>query len=293
MRTVKEIKNEMTAAFMADTNIRAKYDPDNNWTSSTLFDDIFASASLESIIFYTIAVCAWGLEFLFSKHIDEVLGCETKMRIGTKEWWRQLCFNFQLGYTLDFDTLSNTYKYSTIDDDAKIIKYVDVKETTNGLVMIVNEADIDGSPVKMDTVDLTNRNAFEQYIRKVKVAGVPLIWNSYTPDLLRMSLTVVIDPLVVNASGEFISNGDKPVNLAIAEYLQNIPFGSGVLNKTQIIDAIQKATGVIDVYPTVTGWLEVSTEYLPSFTSVSGQNITAYGGSFKLDSLTINYISNV
>jgi hypothetical protein len=83
------------------------------------------------------------------------------------------------------------------------------------------------------------------------------------------------------------------VNLAIAEYLQNIPFGSGVLNKTQIIDAIQKATGVIDVYPTVTGWLEVSTEYLPSFTSVSGQNITAYGGSFKLDSLTINYISNV
>lgn len=293
MRTVQEIKNEMTEAFMANSDIRAKYDPNNTWTSSTTFADAFASSSLESIIFYIVAVVCYGLEFLMGSHLTEVAAYEDRMRVGAKEWWRQLCFSFQLGYNLVFNSTTNTYEYSAVDEAAKIIKYVDVRETTNGLVILVNKADGNGDPVILDTVDLTERNAFESYIRKVKVAGLPLTWNSYNPDLVKINLFVVIDPILLNASGELINGGTKPVDEAITAYLQNIPYGSGILNKTQIIDAIQSATGVIDVYPDNADWLEISTDYVPAFTPVPGQNVTAYGGSFKLDTLTITYISNV
>ena len=37
MRTVAEIKNEMTTAFMADNDIKAKYDPTTTWTPTTQF----------------------------------------------------------------------------------------------------------------------------------------------------------------------------------------------------------------------------------------------------------------
>lgn len=293
MRTIKEIKDEMTAAFIADVNVRAKYDPTNTWSSSTTFESVFAAASLESILFYIVSVCAYGLEFLFGKHKVEVGLLEDKMRVGTKEWWRQLCFNFQLGYNLVFNSTTNTYEYTVNDDEAKIIKFVDVKETTKGIVIVVNEADNDGNPIKMDTVDLTNRNAFNQYIKKTKITGIPMKWNSYNPDKLRILLTVLVDPLVINALGEKIIDGTKPVELAINNYLQNIPFGSSNFNKTQLIDSIQNAEGVVDVYPSSTDWLYVSTDYNPLYIPVSSQNITAYGGSFKVDSLTINYTSHV
>ncbi len=293
MRTVTEIKAEMTTAFMADADVKAKYDPTSTWTGTTIFSDVFAASSIESILFYIMAICAYGIEFLFGKHLIEVAALETKMRVGTKEWWRQLCLKFQLGDSLVFNSATNTYEYTTVDETHKIIKYVDIRETTSGLVMLINEADGDGKPVQMSTTDLTNRNAFEAYIRKVKVAGIPLIWNSYNADKVTILLKVIYDPLIVNASGELISTGVKTVDLAIENYLKNIPYGSGTMNKTQIIDAIQSAEGVIDVYPEGSNWLQVSTDYTPAYTAVLTQNINAYGGSFALDVLTITYASNV
>ncbi|MFZ4707897.1 MAG: hypothetical protein ACOYMF_17990, partial [Bacteroidales bacterium] len=89
--------------------------------------------------------------------------------------------------------------------------------------------------------------------------------------------------------GELIVGGSKPVDLAVAAYLQNIPYGSGVMNKTQIIDAIQQAEGVVDVYPASGSWLQVYNDFTGAYTVVTDQNAVAYGGSFSLDTLTIIY----
>jgi len=293
MRTVAEIKNEMTTAFMADADIKAKYDPTNTWTPTTQFSDVFASSSIESILFYIVAVICYGMEYLFGVHLTEVAAYETRMRVGTKEWWRQLCLSFQLGYSLVFNATTNTFEYSTIDDDAKIITYVDIRELANGLLILVAKSDSNGNPEKLDDVDPTERNAFDAYIKKVKIAGVPLTWNSYDPDQVRITLTVKYDPLVLDSSGQLIGTTTKPVDIAVENYLANIPFGSGILNKTQLIDAIQAAEGVVDVYPDVTSWLEVSTTYIPAYTPVSAQNVTAYGGSFALNTLTVTYSADV
>jgi len=283
----------MTAAFMADTSIQAKYDPNSTWTNTTTFDSVFASSSLESILFYIVAVCCYGLEYLFGVHLTEVAAYETKMRVGTKEWWRQLCFSFQLGDSLEFNSSTNTYEYPTIDETAKIIEYVDVRETTNGLTILIAKDDGTGSPEKLDTVDLTERNAFDAYIKKVKIAGIPLSWNSYDADQVKITLVIKYDPLVLDASGQLIGTTTKPVDAAVETYLQTIPFGSGIMNKTQIIDTIQAVEGVVDVYPASADWLEISTSYVPAYTPVSDQNVTAYGGSFALNTLTITYSANV
>jgi hypothetical protein len=292
MRTVAEIKLEMTTAFMADSDIRTLYDPAGTWAINELFDDKFAKSSVESIIFHIIAVICYGMEFLFARHVAEVATYEERMRVGTREWWRQLAFRWQYGDALTFNSATNTYEYAVIDETAKIIKYVDVRETADGLVMLVAKQGGSG-PVPLASSPPDERNAFEAYIRKTKIAGIPLDWESYDADQLRMELEIVFDPLVMNTDGELISGGTKPVDLAIAAYLANIPYGSGELNKTQLIDAIQASEGVVDVYPSNASWLQVSTQYVPSWTPVLSQDLTAYGGSFAIDTLTINYTPNV
>lgn len=287
MRTVNEIKLEMTSAFMADVAIRAKYDPANAWTNTTTFDDVFARVSIESILFYVVAVISYGLEFLLGKHVEEVAAMETRMRVGSKEWWRQLCYQWQYGDSLVFDATTNIFKYAAVDETAKILKYVDVKENAMGLAILVAEADNNGDAVIMN--DAGKKAAFEVYIRKTKIAGVPITWDSFNPDTVKIALTVIYDPLVMNASGELIVGGTKPVDLAVGAYLKNIPYGSGVMNKTQIIDAIQKAEGVVDVYPDASDWLQVYNDFTGAYTAVSGQNAVSYGGSFSLDTLTISY----
>lgn len=292
MRTVPEIKALMTASFMANTHIKAMYDPTGTWTSSTTFEDVFASTSIESIMFYIVAVCAYGLEFLFDAHKTEVEAMEARMRVGSKEWWRQLAFNFQLGDNLVFNSSTNTFEYSAIDETKKKIKYCDIRETGNGLVMLVSEADGSGEPIVLDS---GTRTAFDTYIRKTKIAGVKLNWNSYNTDLLKIILTVKYNPLVISSNGSLISNSATfPAVDAIKAYLANIPYGSGLLNKSKLIDAIQAVEGVDDVYfNDQSNWLQVKTDYVGVYENVATQDLRAFSGSFKSDVLNITYIANV
>lgn len=290
MRTVPEIKGEMTTAFMANADIKAKYDPNNTWTNTTTFEDVFAIASLESILFYIVAVCAYGIEFLFGTHKAEVAAMEVRMRVGQKEWWRQLCLSFQMGYNLTYDVVTRSFIYAITDETAKLITYCDVRESNNGIVILINESDGNGNPV---IIASNTRTAFDAYIKKTKIAGIRLSWNSYNCDLLKIDLHVVFNPLLCNSNGQLYSDSTKPVEIAINNYLANIPFGSGLLNKSAIIDAIQAEECVVDVYPTIPDWLKVSSDYNVNYSAVTTQNLKAFGGSFKTEYITINYEPNV
>ena len=290
MRTVAQIKKVMTDAFMANSAIKAKYDPGNTWTASTTFEDIFASTSVESIIFYIVAVVSWGLEYLMGRHVAEVEAMEGRMRVGGLPWWRQLCFDFQYGYNLVYNTTTRTYEYATVDDTAKVITHAHVRESGNGLVILVNSSDSNNEPIPLDPAVVT---AFNAYLKKVKIAGIRTNWNTYNPDLLTISLTVKFNPLIMNSTGQLISTGEKTVETAIKNYLANLPYGSGLLNKTALIDAIQAATGVDDVYFTTAFWLRVKTDYNSTLTPVLSQNLNSFGGSFRAETITINYIANV
>ncbi|MFV0505896.1 MAG: hypothetical protein ACK5L5_04185, partial [Bacteroidales bacterium] len=67
-RTIAEIKTEMTNSFIADITVIEKYELEEGKT----FEQQFSKVSLESILFYIVAVAVWTLESLFELHSKDV-----------------------------------------------------------------------------------------------------------------------------------------------------------------------------------------------------------------------------
>jgi hypothetical protein len=291
MRTIDDIKNEIKGNYINNTDVRAKY----GITGNVSFDETFSSASIEAIFITVIAYIVYGLEFLLARHMEEVEAREDQMRVGTLNWWKEIIKAFQYGDDLVYDENTNTYQYVDDNPDAQIIKYAEVRESESGLLILINQADGNNNP-EMIPDPSPIRDAFQSYLNKIKIAGIQVIWGSYNPDKIMLNLNVKYDPLVMNASGELINTGEKPVNSALKAYLNTLTYGSGTINKTKIIDAIQLTEGVVDVWADTLDWLFVSNDNNPSYTAVQNQELLSYGGSFKFESdddIIINYVANV
>lgn len=63
-RTIAEIKQEMTDAFMGESVVREKY----GFSSTDTFDTRFSKVSIEGLLFYVVAFGVWVLEKLFDSH---------------------------------------------------------------------------------------------------------------------------------------------------------------------------------------------------------------------------------
>ena len=287
MRTIKEILDEIKYKYVNNSTIRERY----GITGDVAFDEVFAQVSVESVLFYIIAVAIYAVEFLFSNHIEEVNSRESAMRMGTKEWWINLCKSFQFGGELVYDDNTNNFKYSVVDIEKQIIKYATIRECNTGIEILVNRADADGLPEKIENEH--ERNGFEKYLIKNKIAGIPVLWNSFNPDELSVSLNVVYDPLMIDNEGASLTDGIIPVDDAIIEYINSVAYGDGKINKTQLLNAIEKAPGVIDVYPKNIDWLRVRIEGENSFSVVSVQDLKSHGGAFtiKKEFINVTYIS--
>lgn len=288
MRTQQEILSTIKEAYVNDMTVRERY----SISGSVSFDQVFAAVSIESIIFYIVSVAIYAVEFLFAQHIVEVESREDQMRVGNIAWWINLCKIWQFGDELEYNDTTNVYEYAAINEANKIIKFATVREGNAGLQLLVCMADDAGLPAKMLEDPGTERDAFDAYIRKVKIAGLPLSWGSYNADQVKVILTVQRDALVMNAAGELIASSTKPVLLKLQEYVAGLAFGNGVINKTKLIDAVQAADGVLDVYFAASNWLQVSTDETPAYTAVVGQNLTSFGGSFILaeTNIIITYV---
>lgn len=288
MRTQQEILSTIKEAYVNDSTVRERY----SITGDVSFDQVFAPVSIESIIFYIVSVAIYAVEFLFAQHIVEVEAREDQMRVGNIAWWINVCKMWQFGDDLVYNDTTNVYEYAEINETNEIIKYSTVREGNAGLQLLVCMADDDGLPSKMPEEPGTERDAFDAYIRKVKIAGLPLSWGSYNADQVKVILTVQRDALVMNAAGELIADSTKPVLEKLQNYIAGLAFGDGVINKTKLIDAVQAADGVLDVYFAASNWLQVSTDETPAYTTVVGQNLTSFGGSFILTetNIVITYV---
>ena len=123
-------------------------------------------------------------------------------------------------------------------------------------------------------------------MNRVKIAGVVLAIRSLPSDTVSIAATIYVDPLSIDRNGTRISDGSKPVETAIENYLKSILYG-GTFNKTKLVDAIQGVEGVTDVELFSCSY---STDG-KSFKVISGNNYTAEGGSFVVSGLanTLRY----
>ena len=277
-RSINEIKKTMTDTFMADADIREKY----GLPADATFDESFSSVSLENILFYIVAACCHVLEVFFDTHKSEVDAKISRAVVASVPWYHKLALQFQYGDSLVFDDTTQQFVYAAQDSKKQVVKYVAVRDRGTSIQMLVaGEKDSRPEPLSDDVL-----TAFKNYMNRVKIAGVVLAIRSLPSDTVSISATIYVDPLSIDRNGTRISDGRKPVETAIGNYLKGILYG-GTFNKTKLVDAIQGVDGVTDVELFSCSY---STDG-KSFKVISGNNYTAEGGSFVVSGLenTLRY----
>lgn len=279
-RTISEIKRTMIDAFMANPYIREQY----GLAEGSTFDGSFSVVSLESIIFYIIATCCHVMECLFDRHREDVDDKISRALVASVPWYYKMARQFQYGDALIFDDATSQYRYPIIDESKQLVRYVAVRDRGTS-IQILASADKDGIPSPLSNDVLA---AFKQYLSRVKIAGVVLNVRSLPADSLQIHVTVKVDPLIISTSGIRISDGVRPVETTINDYLRDITYG-GTFNKTKLIDAIQGVEGVVDVM--LTDCLYKAARDA-EYRVVAGNDYTAAGGSFSAVGLsnTIKYV---
>lgn len=265
-RTILEIQDEMIAGKVAMSELNSLQP---NIDSAQNFLDDLTSASKVAVwrtMFFVVSVGIWTLEKLLDAHKAWVEARALELIVGNVSWYARIALEFQYGDALVFD--GKVFKYPTVNTSNQIVKLVAINEIEETLLIKVASLDGSNDPIELTVPEFTS---FKAYMHKRKFAGTDLSFISRTADLLRIQYRVYIDPLVMNLSGELISNPSiKPVEVAINNYCKQLPF-NGEFSVTQLTDKIQMAAGVVDpVYQTaqsqygVNPFVSISDYYQPN-----------------------------
>lgn len=171
-------------------------------------------------------------EQVFDEHRAEIQAITDEAFVGTPEWLIKTAKEFQYGDLLVVDPITFAIGYDVIDESKQVIGSVAIAENSNLVIMKVRGKNSD----LLSSDELT---AFNGYINKVKIAGQNIvIWN-YSPDTLKLYMTVVY-------SKQFpLSTIRTNVENAINNYIKNIEFNS-YFNVNSMVDKIQAVSGIID-----------------------------------------------
>lgn len=278
MRTLEDIKKEMTDAFMADPTIRVKYELNDGDT----FNQKFSVVSIERLLFFIVASAHYVLERIFDEFRKDVMKQIETSVVATVPWYYRQALNFQMGDELKLDEATLKWHYPIVNADKRIVRYASVTDK-GGSIQVLVAKDNAGVPTQLSEDEL---RAFKAYMTSIKMAGVVIGIKSLPADTLSIHVSVVCSPLVYLPNGTRISDGKKPVEEAIEAYLKGITYG-GVFNKTKLIDAIQAVDGVIDVE--LGACSATADGGTPQ--EIQGNNYSSRGGAFVAPSLgsTIRY----
>lgn len=240
MRTISDIKKELTEAFMANDQLQEAY----GFAPGTAFDKQFSRISLESILLYIVAFAQWTLEKLFDTHTQEVTDYIATMKPHTLRWYQEKAKAFLYGFTLidGTDQFDTTGKGDDEIASAQVVKFAAVTESGATLYLKI-AGEESGRPKKLDA---SQKAAFEAYLHEYKDAGVRVDVTSEQGDYLRLSLDVYYNPLLLTATGQSKSDGTYPVEDAIKNYIEQLPF-NGEYRNNALVDAIQQTIGVVMV----------------------------------------------
>lgn len=272
----------MTEQFMSDSTIIERY----GFEAGSTFDSVFSAVSLESIWFSIVAAAIYVLETLFDAFKEDVDAKIAEAVVASIPWYHKISLEFQYGDSLVFDEKTQGFVYPVIDESKQIVKFAACRDLGGQVYVLASKDNGSGSPAALSSDELS---AFDAYLRQRKPAGVLLQTASFSPDQVRVNVTVQYNPQILLPDGQLIAEpGVYPVEDAINNYLHGIVYG-GSLNKTKLVDAIQGAAGVVDV---VLGEVSVKTASESDYTPVAGNNYPSVGGSFVSNNLrsSISYV---
>ena len=237
-REIKVIKDEMTAEFISNPAVVEKYGLDTEKS----FDAQFSKASIESILFYVFAFCAWTVEKLFDTHKAEVTNYIDEMKPHSLRWYVNKVKEFRFGQSLipDTDQYDDTGLTDEDIETMKIVKYASAEET-NGALYVKVAKDNEGVRGQLTEDEV---NALTSYMNEVKDAGVRIYIRNAPAVDFKIDITIYYNPQVLNGNGESLIDGGTPVVDAIKDYIENLPF-NGEFRNVELIDRLQQVNGVV------------------------------------------------
>lgn len=273
MRTIQEIKKQMTDEILANEGlVRAMdLDPELEW------DKQVSSVSVINLMVYVVAVAQYATEWLFEQFKQDVEKRIDAALPGTISWYWNKVMSFQYG--VDLNEYGN---YDLVDPNKRIISHCSILEVYNGILVKVNKG------VEFDVLDEKEKTALEAYLSRIKFAGTAVSVYSYQPDDLDLGIRIWRNPLVLNSDGSAVSgDGTNLIEEAIDRYLNGIVYG-GNFNKTRLIDAIQSVDGIEDVIITSCVFRAYDSDATQTELTPGKQNYTSVCGHINLKNLTIN-----
>ena len=280
-REIKVIKDEMTAEFISNPAVVEKYGLDTEKS----FDAQFSKASIESILFYVFAFCAWTVEKLFDTHKAEVTNYIDEMKPHSLRWYVNKVKEFRFGQSLipDTDQYDNT---GLTDEDIatmQIVKYASAEET-NGALYVKVAKDNEGVRSQLTEEEVT---ALTSYMNEVKDAGVRIYIRNAPAVDFKIDITIYYNPQVLNGNGESLIDGGTPVVDAIKDYIENLPF-DGEYRNVELVDKLQQVEGV--VIPELGGAYSKITN-AADYSAINAKEKPFSGYyAFQEDDSTINYV---
>ncbi len=195
---------------------------------------------------FVIATAIWLLEKIFDTHKLEIDNAIYNQKSGTGKWYQNKSLDFQYGFDLieDTDKFDNVNFTSDEIEASKIVKYCSVRETQESNKLFIKIASESAGTLQQ----ITNEQliAFTAYINEIKYAGVRVSVVNNPADILNLQMVVYRDPLVIDSAGNNIVSGGRTIEVAIVDYLQNLPF-DGQLVVNDFIAYLRKQIGVINV----------------------------------------------
>lgn len=308
-RTIAEIQNEILIE-------KGKQPSLNNLTDS--------KTAIWKLWVNIVATAIWIHEKIVEKNA-------LISRPHTLNWYRSQALNFHYG--LPFIWKDGSYQFDTTGLDeteietSKIIKHCAVSEIDLETVLdptkkkdrdtifsdyfrnkvgvvFLKVATVKGD--KISRIDVPNElYAFKEYMTKIKDAGNHIFISSDNGDILKLNLTVYVDPLTIfidpanpanPKNGSLIQNENVyPVQDAVKEHLKSIEF-NGAFVKTFFVDALQNTPDIkIPVVNKVeTSWAKNPNDQVnPPLEDVTKtEYFIPNSGYFDLDALEVqvNYI---
>jgi hypothetical protein len=237
-RTIVEIKTEIATRWMLDEVIQQRY----GFAAGSEFDATFSKVSVESVMFYVVAVTIWTLEKLFDIHKSEITGIINELKPHSLRWHVSKAKAFMLGHALVTD--ADYYDTSAMTDEqvtaAQVVKYAAAVEKAAVVYLKIATAN-SGEPAPLTPAQA---EGFEAYIKEVKDAGVVVEVINEPAEYFRLTMTVYYDPMVLDDTGMAFSAGVNPVQDTIKYFIKNLPF-NGEYRNVALVDALQRIEGVV------------------------------------------------
>ncbi len=192
---------------------------------------------------WVVSACIWSFENIMEVFQTDI-AVDIQNRInGTPAYYASALLKYQSGDELQVSDDGTTFNYPTVDESKRIITKVSYSEVQEQgfydkkLIFKLATGD-PGSYKRIETDELI---AIRAYLKQIAFAGTHLEAVSRKGDILIPRVTVYYDGAVTE--DDLYQNIEKSLN----DFISQVDF-NGAVYAQKIIDAIQSAEHVVDVY---------------------------------------------